>query len=665
MYSQERVARVALALLLACACRAWPYPVELSDSTGKRIIIGERPRRVVSLAPSVTDMLFAIGADDTLVGVTYHTTLPAGITSKAVVGGFFSPSVPHIKRLDPDVVCVMSSHGRVRSECASARCKIIQFDDRSIAGLYRTLATLGRVFGRETEAQQTILKNRRELDVLSRKIARIPQAKRKRVIRLMGGGGKVMTVGDDSFMNEQIRAAGGVPPKLGRRGHVVPMTKEEWIRFDPQVIYGTDHDRKAAEAYFGQPGWGDVDAVKNRRIHYFPAALTCRCSVHTGYFCQWLAARIYRGEFAKAENWVLPEEALESRAIDVRLSYVASARVVHHVLFDFVGKTLVVELKEPMAAVSTLDGQSAGLRCVGNHYFQPACWDIAYAMGLPQLKKRICANVGVSVDTSILLYTGASMDNLSVKRTEFRDMVVYALVTAGITSNAQRTGVDEGRYYEPGTVNTIVLTNMRLTPRAMTRAIVTATEAKTAALQDLDVRSSHRPAYQATGTGTDNVLVVEGRGTRIDNAGGHTKMGELIAKAVYAGVREAVHLQNGVCAGRTIFRRLKERRIDVWALAQRVPGKRRLAEVVAELELLLLDPRYVGFVESALALSDAHRRNQVCDLSLHFSQCRAVAESIAGRAVKEMPDLAPKDETPEPLRQALNALLVGLHHRAE
>ena len=127
-----------------------------------------------------------------------------------------------------------------------------------------------------------------------------------------------------------------------------------------------------------------------------------------------------------------------------------------------------------------------------------------------------------------------------------------------------RMSVDEGLFYEPGTINIILLTNMKLTPRAMARAIITATEAKTAAMQDLDIRSSVSPAKsQATGTGTDEVLVVEGRGKRIDDAGGHCKLGELIATAVYDGVKEAVYRQNGITARRSVFRRLQERRIDV------------------------------------------------------------------------------------------------------
>jgi len=90
---------------------------------------------------------------------------------------------------------------------------------------------------------------------------------------------------------------------------------------------------------------------------------------------------------------------------------------------------------------------------------------------------------------------------------------VYALVTAGVKSNAVRMSADEGRFYEPGTINIILLPNMKLTLRAMARAIISATEAKTAALMDLDIRSSYSSSmHRATGTGTDNIIVVEGKG---------------------------------------------------------------------------------------------------------------------------------------------------------
>ncbi|GAH97673.1 unnamed protein product, partial [marine sediment metagenome] len=109
----------------------------------------------------------------------------------------------------------------------------------------------------------------------------------------------VMVPGDDSFQNEMIRAAGGIPPVLGKKGNIVVVTREEWKRFNPQVIYGCGDDRGTAKKFFNLPGWKNVDAVKNGKIFYFPCDLTCRASTKTGYFVSWLSAKVYEDEFSR------------------------------------------------------------------------------------------------------------------------------------------------------------------------------------------------------------------------------------------------------------------------------------------------------------------------------------------------------------------------------
>ena len=222
---------------------------------------------------------------------------------------------------------------------------------------------------------------------------------------------------------------------------------------------------------------------------------------------------------------------------------------------------------------------------------------------------------------------------------------------------------DTGRYYEPGTINIIILPNMKLSERAMTRAIITATEAKTAALMDLDVRSHQSPKInQATGTGTDNMIVVQGSGIPIDNTGGHSKMGELIAKAVYAGVKEAIYKQNGIVPDRNIFQRLRERRIDLFGLVNTANLKegQSKASLMSRLEEVLLDPHYASFLETAMALNDAYEKGSIHDLSAFRAWCVQIAEEISGQHVKSMVTLVKGTHMPRVLGMALNSLLNGV-----
>jgi adenosylcobinamide amidohydrolase len=177
---------------------------------------------------------------------------------------------------------------------------------------------------------------------------------------------------------------------------------------------------------------------------------------------------------------------------------------------------------------------------------------------LRKVKDRIAKKLGIRSEDIALMATAVDMDNLAVVTKTYKPFTVTALVTAGVRTNALRTGVDEGTYIEDdedisfedktpkGTVNILVLTNARLTDGAMARAIITATEAKTAAFEDLKVPSSYTKHVQATGTGTDSVIIVSGTtGPRVKYTGGHSRIGELIGKAVYEATVEALEKQNG------------------------------------------------------------------------------------------------------------------------
>jgi len=207
---------------------------------------------------------------------------------------------------------------------------------------------------------------------------------------------------------------------------------------------------------------------------------------------------------------------------------------------------------------------------------------------------------------------------------------------------------------------------MRLTPRAMTRAIISATEAKTAALLDMDIRSSATPRiHRATGTGTDNMIVVQGTGIEIENAGGHSKMGELIAKAVYEGVKEAVYKQNGLTTERDIFQRLKERKISLFGLVSEIKcdcfkQKNRLVSV---LEKTLLDPCYADFIEASFVLSDDYEKGLFSDLSSYGLWCKTISADIAGKKIEGMEDIVESNDIPVVLKMALNAILNGLRHK--
>ncbi|MDY6823224.1 MAG: helical backbone metal receptor [Thermodesulfobacteriota bacterium] len=657
---------IGCALLWAAAGTAAIAAPPLIGADGKALTFETSPHRVVSLVPAVTEAIVAIGAADVLCGITYHDADLPGMADTAVVGGFSAPSVEAVKVLSPDLIFATDMHTAIKKAFSRPSCPVVMVSRGSLADRLTVIEQIGDLFDKTAAARDLTRSIEADLSMIKQKTEAIAPDRRKRVIRLMGRK-NVMTPGADSFQTEMIRAAGGIPPAFTEKGPVVEVSKQQWVDFNPQIIYGCGRERKIASVFFDKPGWRDVDAVKNNRIYFFPCDLTCRASVNTGGFVSWLAARIYHEAFADAANLVRPEKVVRQSPVSQHPDYIKKAAIAESHIYDFVNKTLILDLETPMTVLSSLEGWRTEIHAVGNHYASPPCWAVAHSTALGTFRKRVCRVIDRGPKRISLLFTGADMDNLAVTEKRYRQITVWAYVTAGVESNALRMGSDSGLFYEkPGTINIILMTNRRLSPRAMTRAIITATEAKTAALLDMDIRSSKASgAYRATGTGTDNIIVVQGKGSPADSTGGHSKLGELIAKAVDDGVRTAIGRQNHLTAGRTVFQRLKERDISIFGLlgGQSCECGKSGPELAGAMEKILLDPVYANFIELSLALSDDYKKGLVSDLTAFNRLADEMTTSIAGGPVTGEKTLVTQKDIPVVIRTALNAVLTGLASR--
>jgi len=245
-------------------------------------------------------------------------------------------------------------------------------------------------------------------------------------------------------------------------------------------------------------------------------------------------------------------EKLSEQKINISLDEV-NAKVIYHIYKSFKLNTLLVSLGEKRRVLSTLDGYKE-VPYVANTY-TPLQLSQRTMKDYQEFKRNFPLALGIDHRAIAFLSTGVDMDQLVVCERSYEEFKVCCLATAGAKGNALRTGVETASYLERpgqfvstvGTINVILLTNATLSEGAMARAIITVTEAKTAALQDLDVRSTFSPQYQATGTGTDNMIVVSGKmGKPLLLTSGHTKIGELIGNSTKIAVTEALKKHDGL-----------------------------------------------------------------------------------------------------------------------
>jgi len=175
--------------------------------------------------------------------------------------------------------------------------------------------------------------------------------------------------------------------------------------------------------------------------------------------------------------------------------------------------------------------------------------------------KSVCEKYGLSPEKIALLGTAANMNHAAVELQEYRGLQVVAISTGGVKTNAGRAGdpatiyekdgkfiSTKGEVDEPhGTINTIIIINKELTHGAMVRSLVTASEAKAAALQELTINSRYSSGL-ATGTGTDQIGIASrltGE-TPLTSAGKHTKLGELIGLTVKNSIKKTLALQDSL-----------------------------------------------------------------------------------------------------------------------
>lgn len=167
----------------------------------------------------------------------------------------------------------------------------------------------------------------------------------------------------------------------------------------------------------------------------------------------------------------------------------------------------------------------------------------------------VAEQLGLDPGLSAGMSTAAGMENAAIRTERCGKTAVTAVVTGGIDVNGGRAGDpaswDEAEEADApvkaGTINIMLFFNTDLTPGALARALVTCTEAKTAALQELLAPSRYSMGI-ATGSGTDSTILVSNAGSSVclTNAGKHAKLGELIGRAVKAAVKEALRLETGL-----------------------------------------------------------------------------------------------------------------------
>jgi len=215
-------------------------------------------------------------------------------------------------------------------------------------------------------------------------------------------------------------------------------------------------------------------------------------------------------------------------------------------------------------------------------------------------------------DQVVGLMTAAKMKNVVASTKKYDDVTLTVFVTAGATVavTAGEVAASKSQIQKIGTINIIIVVDGNLTDGSMVEAVKTATEAKTVAIRELDIRSRFSGDL-ATGTLTDSLAVAcTKKGEPIQYAGTFTIIGELIGKCVREGVKTAIYKQENIWPDRPLVTRLADRCLSIETIiVQASEGKitsknPQYKALQKQLELILSDGKISSFVIAALRLDE-------------------------------------------------------------
>lgn len=250
--------RLLLALLFGVALAGHAGAKEkFRDDRGVEVELPAAPRRIISLLPSITESLCALGACSLLVGTDRFSNWPASVASLPKLGGLEDPQIERIVALKPDVVLVSTSE-RLVDRLEVLGVKVIVLDSNNRAEVKRTLILLGRMLGVPTAADKVWVDIERQTRAAA---DRVPPALRLKRVYFEADSGPY-AAGAASFIGETIRLLGldnAVPAELGPFPKLNP---EYVVRMQPDIII-------AAEANLAdmprRPGWSSLRALKDRQ----------------------------------------------------------------------------------------------------------------------------------------------------------------------------------------------------------------------------------------------------------------------------------------------------------------------------------------------------------------------------------------------------------------
>jgi len=279
MKSLIRIVIISVILFTLFACGKDKHKADndksriFTDAMQRQVSIPQPPKRIVSTAPSNTEMLFAIGLDEEIAGVTNFCDYPESAKTKNKIGGYFNPNIEVILSLKPDLI-IATPDGYIKERVEkldTAGMSVFVVNPKSIEEILETMLMLGKVTGKEENAKKVVKELSTRVKSVREKSADIPMEMKPKVFYEIGHD-PIITAGPGTFVDNIITEAGGI--------NIASDANTDWPRYnveaiitrEPDIIITAPHTTSTDKGKLQTrlDAWrrfGTIPAVRNNRIY--------------------------------------------------------------------------------------------------------------------------------------------------------------------------------------------------------------------------------------------------------------------------------------------------------------------------------------------------------------------------------------------------------------
>lgn len=278
------------------------FPVTLTDGSGEKVTIVEKPKRIVSVIPSNTEIAFALGLGEQIVGVSDYDTYPAETKDIKKIGGL-EINMEKVVSLKPDLVLAHASsmsNGGVEQLKKLGLTVLVVNDAKNFAKVYESIEMIGKATGTSEAATAVVTDMKTKLKAVQEQAKAITAEQRQKVLIEVSPAPEIYSPGKNTFMDEMLQTiqADNVAGKL--EGWV-KIDEEAMVAANPDVII-TTHGYRTKDAnsqVLARDGWEGVTAIKKKQVYSVNSDLLDHPGPRLVEGVEELAKAIYPNIFAK------------------------------------------------------------------------------------------------------------------------------------------------------------------------------------------------------------------------------------------------------------------------------------------------------------------------------------------------------------------------------